>query len=87
MLTEQQLEQMRKVDIGKVDKASLVDVKSIYVDVDAPLIERLTQFVTQVKNPYAYKVGEYAVKVEYTPGGLPLSEALRNYLTSLRAGY
>lgn len=84
MLTAQQLEQMQNLDIEKVAKSALVDVTGIQTDLDAPHTERVSQFVHQIKNPYAFRVGDIAVKVEYTIGGISLKEAVKSYLTSLR---
>lgn len=84
MISWEQLEQMKKVDIAKVDKDSLVDITDIYLDEKLGQVERVERFIAQVKNPYAFRVGNVAVKVEYTPGGPPLSKCLESYLTAIR---
>lgn len=80
----EQLEELRKVDITKVDKDTLVDIRSITIDADAPIETRVQQFLTQIKNPYAYRVGEIAVKLEFAADGKPLNDLLAQYLASLK---
>lgn len=84
MFPPEQLEQMRNIDITKVDKASLVDIETIHVDASAPFEERARQYFEQVKNPYAVRVGEYAVKFEYMQNGRTLRDALASYLTMIK---
>lgn len=84
MIAWEQLEQMKNVDITKVDKDSLVDITEIYLDENLDQVERIERFIDQVKNPYAFRVGNVAVKVEYTPDGPPLSKCLESYLTTIR---
>lgn len=84
MLTAKQLERMQDLDIEKVDKSDLIDITGIQTDLDAPHTERVSQFVQQIKNPYAFRVGDIAVKVKYTNGGISLKEAVTSYLTAIR---
>ncbi len=80
----EQLDALRQVDITRVDKESLVDIRSVSIDADAPVETRMQQFLTQIKNPYAFRVGEIAVKVEFAADGKPLKDVLAQYLTSLK---
>ncbi len=84
MLTASQLEALRQVDIATVDKDELVDIRTVEVDKDAPFEERIRQFLEQIKNPYAFRVGDVAVKLEFAENGKSLREAIVSYLTMIR---
>lgn len=51
------------------------DLKALTVDKTKPKIERLEQFITDVKNPYMVRVGDTPVQIEFT-GGRSFSDAL-----------
>lgn len=87
VITKAQLEALQAVDIKTASLQSLVDITAIEIDQNAPLIVKAQAFFDQIKNPYAFRVGDFKVKVEFTSGGLPLSDALMGYLHGLRAGY
>ena len=55
-------EEMKNVDVRKVDPATLVDIKTIKMDESLSREEKLKQFVEQVKNPYCFRVGDVVVK-------------------------
>lgn len=84
MIDTHRLDEMSRIDITKVDKDALVDLTSVQVDADAPVGVRFKQIVDQLQNPYAFRVGEVAVKIEFSPDGKPLSDAVAYYLTSLK---
>lgn len=84
MLNASQLEQMRQTNIESVDKAQLVDINTVQVDAFAPIEERATAFLEQIKNPYAFRVGKVAVKVEFTKDGKTLTEAVSSYLIAIK---
>ena len=77
------LEQMRNVDIRAVDPAMLVDINDVYVDQDLPRRERIREFVRQIGNPYCFRVGKIAVKVNYARNGVTLDDRLESMLVKL----
>lgn len=82
--TQGQLDEFRRTDITKVDKDALVDIRSVSIDPDSPIETRFQQFFSQIRNPYAYRVGDIAVKIEFAIDGKPLADALAQYLASLK---
>ena len=63
------IEQWKNVDIRTVDKNSLVDLNSVAIDDSLPVGERVESFIQQVKNPYCFRIGNVAVKVNYKESG------------------
>jgi hypothetical protein len=86
MYTAERLEQMRNVDITIVDRMSLTNLETINVDDTVSYKEKVIQFLEQVRNPYAFRVGDIPVKVTFASDAPMLKETLSSYLTSLQAG-
>jgi len=83
MITMEQIEEMQKVDIRKVDPDTLVDIKDVKVNTDLPKEERMLNFIEQIKNPYCYKCGKVIVKISFADTKVTLEERMENYLLSL----
>lgn len=65
----QDLEAMQAVNIRTVDKDSLVDLNTVQIDDTQPIPERIHSFLQQIKNPYCFRIGDIAVKVNYKENG------------------
>ena len=66
---EQDMNELKHVDIRNVDKSSLVDLDSVQIDESNPVQERVLSFLEQVQNPYCFRIGDVAVKVNYKSDG------------------
>jgi len=80
--SREELEAMRNVDVHTVDKASLVDIRSIEIDTTLPPIERTLDFIQKIKNPYCYLDGEMVVKVSFA-GKRSIEDALCHYIKTM----
>lgn len=81
MLELAQLQNLKSVGAADCNFSSLTDLKDIAVDTDKTTANRMISFAEQIKNPYLFKVGEFAVKVEYGEGR-NLSDALAKILNA-----
>ena len=79
-----QLEELRQVNIDTVDKTVLTELDPAKIDGAAPVADRLRQYLLQVKNPYAFRVRDVAVKIEFSSSGKSINDALSNYLSGLK---
>ena len=70
---------MRTADPPREER---IDIRSVSIDMDAPVAVRAQQFLEQIKNPYAFMSGDVAVNIEFTPTGKTLREAVVSYLTT-----
>lgn len=86
MLKPEQINIMKSVDISTVDKAQLVDVSGITFDNSLPKQERAARILEQVKNPYCFRLGDTAVKVEFSDDGPPLQDVIANFLIRQKSG-
>ena len=75
---------MAGTDITKAPRDALCEITGVRWDQNASQAERIMGFLRQVRNPYAFRVGEVAVKIEHLPGGRLLAEAIEAYLTAIR---
>lgn len=67
--TQYDLSAMKAVNIQDVDKDNLVDLNSVTIDETLPVAERVASFVSQIKNPYCFRIGDVKVKVVYKEEG------------------
>lgn len=65
MIIEEQIKEMKNVDIQTVDKSTLVDIRTVSIDEKLPVEERIKQLVKGLHNPYCFLIGDIAVKIEY----------------------
>lgn len=65
MTIEDQINEMKHVDIQTVDKSTLVDIRTVTINEKLPVEERIRQLVEGLHNPYCFLVGDIAVKIEY----------------------
>ena len=67
-IDRESLNEMQQVDIRTVDKSALIDLNSVKIDESLPIPERVASFISQIGNPYCFRVGDVAVKVVYKTG-------------------
>ena len=70
-----ELERLKDVDIRTVDKASLVDIGDVHINMDLPMLERTIDYIKQVRNPYCYKIHGVVVKTNFM-GKVSIDECL-----------
>ncbi len=69
-----------KIDLSNLEKSSLgADLKLVQIDTELNIEDRLESFVSQIKNPYRYKVGDVTVNLTYSSEGNSLYEYARQY--------
>lgn len=80
-LTANQLNELQST-IPNIDNR--VDIKDINPNMSDPVSIRVEQYISQVKNPYAFKCGDVAVNLKFSTEGKTLKQAITSYLTSLK---
>jgi hypothetical protein len=83
-MTLEELRALRVIDPAKEARVDIAGIHSLTTDPDAPAVVRARQYLEQVKNPYAFKCGDIAVNVEFSPRGKTLREAMVFYLSAQR---
>jgi len=72
---------LRDVDIRKVDLAALVDIRDVQTKRELSKDERIRDFIRQIRNPYCFRVGKVAVKVSFAENGATLEDRLESLFT------
>lgn len=71
------VDEMKKIDVTKVKRTDLVDVKDVRINRYLKQERQINDFVTQIKNPYCYKYGDYIVKIGFEDTGATLTDRLK----------
>jgi len=78
------IEQMKNVDIRSVDKDTLIDLDTVQIDSSQPVQERVQSFLQQIQNPYCFRIGDVAVKVNYKHDGPSFQQNFEDVLRTLQ---
>ena len=65
ILLREELERLKQVDIRTVKKEDLVDQNTVRIKKELPRLERIIDYIKQIKNPYCFLVNGTIVKVTY----------------------
>lgn len=68
------------MDLGAIDRESLVDIRSVNIDTTLPKEERMRDFIRQIKDPYLYRHGKYVVKIAFSDTDITLEQRLADYV-------
>lgn len=77
------LEEMKNVDITKIDPSTLVDIRDVHIPNELTGDERIKEFIKQIKNPYCYRIGDVVIKNAYADDGPELEECFRQIIMTM----
>lgn len=80
-MTKEELLQLQAAEVPYEERVDISDVK---IDPDLPIVQRIEDYIRQIKNPYAFKCGEIAVNVRFSHNGKTLKDAMTSYLTAIK---
>ena len=55
----------------------LVDIRTVSVDKNLSKLQRIIEFIRQIRNPYRFKCGKFTVSVRFSKNGPTLEQCLR----------
>lgn len=73
MLEKDALYRMEQASHSSFTSAQLTDISQISVDVGQPVYRRIDRFVSQVGNPYVFRVGDALVRLTFDSDAPSLS--------------
>jgi len=79
-----QLDEMSRMEIDRIDRNILVDVKTVDIDTSLPIENRMLRYLEQIKNPYCFLCGGTVVKVRFSDTGKTLDEAVKDHYFGLK---
>ena len=74
------LDSMRNVDINSVDPDILVDIQDSEIKTAMPPLERVLDYIEQVKNPYCFRHGKLTLKVEFPKTDVTLEDCMEGII-------
>ena len=77
------IETMKNVSPKTVDRSTLVQRSSIWLNPAAPREDRLREFIKQIRNPYCYLDGKTVVKISFAETDTTMEDCLEHYLRGL----
>lgn len=86
MLKPTKIEELRNVDISAVDKTALADVSRVKLDNSLPKDKRMARILRATKNPYCFRYGDMAVKIEFADNAPPLQDTMTDFLIRQKSG-
>ena len=81
-MTLAELDAMRNAT--EINRASLVDIRTIRIDKNLPAAERMEQYLEQIRNPYCFLCGESVVRLRFNEDAGDLKSHLKNYFVSCK---
>lgn len=79
-LLADQLRELSEADIRTVDPKELVDIADVKIRDDLPILERIRDYIEQIKNPYCYLSHGTVVKIRFT-GSRTLEECISSCIS------
>ena len=77
------LKEMKNIDIRTVDKATLVDIKDVKIDIKKTVQEKTSEYIKQIKNPYCFLCNGYAVKLEFSENEKSIEDCFCDFIETL----
>lgn len=74
---------MGQIQKSDQEQLALVDIRDITIDSSLPQDERIKAFISQVKNPYRFRVGDVVVNVSYAGDGASLNDRFAEMLSMM----
>ena len=86
MLLTDALNEMKSVDIRTVNKDALVDVSGFQFDNNLTPDKRVMWIFETICNPYCFRVGDMAVKLEFAENGQISQDVMTSFLLRQKSG-
>lgn len=83
MIGMAELEKMKCPEISTIAPEKLTDISGVTI-VGTTAAERLESLLSQVSNPYYYRVGKMRIHISFAPGAAPLEDKLKAYFIALK---
>ena len=78
-MTIEKLNEMKNVDLRTVDRGTLVQRKDVRLKSKGSKQERITDYISQIKNPYCYLDGKTVVKISFADTDRTIEDCFHAY--------
>ena len=80
---KEKIEKYKDCNLNTINPDDIPELKDIKIDKRKPKEERMLDFLSQVENPYVFKVDGHLVKIGFTENGKTAEDCLTNVLEQL----
>ncbi len=80
---EEKLNKCKKMSIKGINPNDIDNLEDIKIDRRKEPNERILDFITKTKNPYAFKIKGKIVKIEFSENGVKAEDALTNAIANI----
>lgn len=63
---KEKIEKYKDCDLNTINPDDIPDIKSIKIDKRKPKEERILDFLTEVENPYVFKINRHLVQIRFS---------------------
>lgn len=78
---EEKIEKYKDMDLNIINLDDIPDINEIKIDRRKPREERILDFLTQVENPYVFKIKGHLVQIGFTDrGGINVYQRILQYI-------
>lgn len=79
----EKVEKYKDMDLNDVNPDDIPDINEIKIDRRKTKEERILDFLSQVENPYVFKINGHLVQIGFTDNGKSAEDCLTNVLKDL----
>lgn len=80
---EEKIEKYKELNLNDINPDDTQDINEIKIDRRKPREERIVDFLTQVENPYVFKIKGHLVQIGFTENDKTAEDCLTDGLKSL----
>lgn len=81
---KEKIEKYKDCDLNTINPDDIPDIKSIKIDKRKPKEERILDFLTEVENPYVFKINGHLVQIRFSDNtNKTAKDCLTNVLKNL----
>jgi hypothetical protein len=77
---------MQNANMWALDKKELTDAGALTLDKNIPYERRAQWFFENFKNPYCFRLGDMAVKIEFAENAPTMQDVMAAYLLRQKSG-
>lgn len=84
MVTLEELDEMEQCKIEETNPATLTDIQEVKITGQTSA-QRLESYLSQVKNPYCFRVGKTPVKISFNSCANSIENKLKSYFIGVKS--
>ena len=80
---EEKINRCKKIEVNEVNINDVDDLSEVKISIKKSKKDKILDFISNIKNPYIFKVNGKLVKLEFTDNSTNAENAIMNVIKSL----